>query len=65
MALNRSAHTKSSKFEEQKKQLRGDVALIEAGPKGGDLSVEVVSFLFWHRTHAQNMLTCCTNTHGE
>ena len=33
--------------------------------KGRDLSVEVVSLLFWHEAHAQHVLTCCPNIHGE
>ena len=51
--------------EELKKQRRGDVALDEVGPKGRHLSVEVASFLFWHKTHAQHVLTGCSNIHGE
>ena len=37
----------------------------ETGPKGRDLSVEVVSLLCWHKAHAQHVLTCCPNIHGE
>ena len=29
------------------------------------VAVEVASFLFWHKAHAQHVLTCCTNIHGE
>ena len=34
------------------------------GPECRDLHVEVVSLLFRHKTHAQNVLTGCTNIHG-
>ena len=29
-----------------------------------DLPSEVMSLLFWHKTHAQNVLTSCTKKHG-
>ena len=33
--------------------------------KSRDLSVEVVSLLFRHKAHAEDVLTCSTNIHGE
>ena len=65
MALNWRAHSKSAKLEGWKKQRRGDVALDKVGPKGRNLSVEVVSLLFRHKAHAENVLACCAHTHGE
>ena len=65
VALNCRANSKSAKLEVWKKQRRGDVALDMVGPKGHNLSVEVVSLLFRHKTHAEDVLTCCTHIHGE
>ena len=37
----------------------------ETGPKGDNLSVEVLSLLFRHKAHAEDVLTGSTNVHGE
>ena len=37
----------------------------ETGPKGDNLSVEVLSLLFRHKAHAEDVLTCGTHVHGE
>ena len=37
----------------------------KVGPKGHNLSVEVVSLLFRRKTYAEDMLTCRSHIHGE
>ena len=64
MTLNCRAHSKSAKLEGWKKQRRGDIAMHKVRPKGRNLSIEVVSLLFRHKAHTEDVLTCGTHIHG-